>query len=463
MRRGDGYSRASPLAWRHAVRNAAPVPRERLSDRCDPLTGFLWRGPFVEAVDAAIATASPRELESLWVAVVAIQRLPFVNAGFGPEVGDDVIRGVADVISTELPEVFVKGRLEGAELAVASFGPARRVSMRGSDNPVRFIGVAVESDGMRLYTNLRAGTARHAPGDDAASLLRKAGLALARARDGGGSDQETYSDELGVLAHEHIDVARHLLAAIESNSLALEYQPKVDIASGTMVGVEALVRWPTADGRRISPATFIPVAEASGLIVPLGDWVLREGCRQVTRWQTAGLERFHVAINVSALQFQKTDIVGRVRDLLAETGAPADRLELELTEGALASDVEEVIRKLRAMRDMGIELAIDDFGTGYSSLSYLKRFPVDRLKIDQSFVRHSHENEQDRAIVRSVTTLGRNLGLKVIAEGVENEAHVALLTEERCEQAQGYYYSRPLQPDALAAFARECGVVAGAQ
>jgi EAL domain-containing protein (putative c-di-GMP-specific phosphodiesterase class I) len=424
----------------------------------DPLTGFASHPDLVAAVDDAIAGASPAERRDLWVGVVAIPRLPFVNAGFGPDVGDDVIRGVARTIVDELPEAFITARLEGAELAMASFGPARRLSLRHVDDPVRFIGIAVESAGTRLFTNLRAGIAHYSEGDDGDTLLGKARLAVALAREEGSDDLVLYSEELGAQAREHVDVARNLLHAIENDALELRYQPKVDIRSGTMIGVEALVRWPTPDGGSVSPATFVPVAEASGLIVKLGDWVLREGCRQAARWCDGGLPRFHVAINVSALQFQKTDIVARTSDLLEETGARPDWLELELTEGALASDAGAMVRRLTALRDLGIDLAIDDFGTGYSSLSYLKRFPVHRLKIDQSFVRSSHESPKDRAIVRSVIAIGHNLGLKVIAEGVEREAHARLLAEEACEEAQGYYYARPLLADDLTAFARERGV-----
>ncbi len=419
----------------------------------DPLTGFALRDTFLDALDAVIADSSAQALRHLWVVAVAIPRLPFVNAGLGHEAGNDLIRGLADIAREELPQAFATARLEGAALAMASFGPPRRLTERDESSGIHFIGVEIESDGGRLFTNVRVGLCKHTAGDDARSMLRKAQLALAVARESASSDRQVYHPQLDVLARERTHVAKELLGAIEHDRLQLHFQPKVSLATGTMVGVEALVRWPTPGGGEMSPATFVPAAEASGLVVPLGNWVLRAACRQAVHWRARGIPPLHVAINVAPMQFQKTDIVTRIRDLLDVHDLEPSWLELELTEGALMTEADVAITRLRQLRDLGVELAIDDFGTGYSSLSYLKRFPVHRLKIDQSFVHRAHESEEDRAIVRSVVALGHNLGLRVLAEGVESEAHVQFLRAQHCDEGQGYYYSKPLTPDALAAYA----------
>ena len=420
----------------------------------DPLTGLPGRVQFIHEVDAALAAASAEQRQALWVATVAMPRLAMTNAGLGPAVGDGLISALAQTIRDELPEVFALCRLEGAEFACASFGPPRRVSKRGDDSPVRFLGIVLESAGMHLFTTLLTGLAHHAGGDGGETLLRKARLALARARMDDRSDIEVYDDALGEFAAERTELARELPAAIERGELRLHYQPKVALGSGRLIGVEALVRWARPDGRMVSPGSFVPAAEVSALIVPLGDWTLGEAIRQAASWREAGMAPMHVAVNVSALQFQKTDIVARVEELLATHGLPPEWLELELTEGALTADPDEIAARLARLRDMGVELAIDDFGTGYSSLGYLKRFPVHRLKIDQSFVRDCHEDATDAAIVRSVITLGHNLGLRVLAEGVETQGHADLLLAERCDEAQGYFYARPLEPLGLEEFAR---------
>lgn len=421
----------------------------------DEITGFLLRRPFLSEVDRAIAQASTQELGKLWLGVVSLPKLRHVNAALGFDAGDNLLREVAAIMQKELPEAFAMGRLEGGDLALASFGPVKRLSRRSApEAEAKFLGNTVQTLGSHIFMSVRAGICQYRAPDDAAECLRKTQLALVRARDEAGGDLRYYTDDMGQLAETRARLVRELLPAIESDALTLQYQPQIDLKTGALVGVEALVRWPQPDGSFISPAEFIPIAERSELIVPLGDWVLRKACEQAAYWRGSGLPPFHVAVNVSPVQFYKTDLVTTVRSLLAETNLEPNWLELELTEGAVMGDGDESLLVLRQLRELGIELAIDDFGTGYSSLSYLKRFPVQRLKIDQSFVRNSHENADDRAITRTIIAIGKNLDMKVLAEGAETSDHIQFLASEGCDEAQGYYYARPLDAEVVADFVR---------
>jgi len=232
--------------------------------------------------------------------------------------------------------------------------------------------------------------------------------------------------------------------------LLLHYQPQYELTSGRMVGVEALVRWQDPIEGLISPARFIPLAEETGLIKPLGEWVLNEACRQAVAWQGAGLPLFIVAVNLSAVQLADPEIVAIVRQALADSGLPAARLELEITESMLLADAERAIAVLEDFRAMGVKLAIDDFGTGYSSFSYLKRLPLDKLKVDQSFVSDLTVDANNAAIVEAIIAVAGKLGLRVIAEGAETAEQVEMLRRFGCDEVQGYYFSRPLPPAEIA-------------
>jgi len=242
-----------------------------------------------------------------------------------------------------------------------------------------------------------------------------------------------------------------LRGALRDDQFELHFQPQVDLGSGRVVGTEALIRWRHPHFGTVRPERFIALAEETGLIVPIGAWVLRAACRQNCAWQRAGLDPLAVSVNISATQFRQAGLAGRIAALLRETGLDPRLLELELTESLVMHDAEEVIALLRELKAMGVMLAIDDFGTGYSSLAYLKRFPVDHLKIDQSFVRGIAEDADDAAIVSAVISLGKSLGLRLVAEGVETEAQRAFLQSRACEEIQGYLVGRPMPAPDLAA------------
>ena len=255
---------------------------------------------------------------------------------------------------------------------------------------------------------------------------------------------EIFNSEMNARAVERQSLEDQLHYAIEREELLLHYQPKINLATGGITGIEALVRWRHPDRGLIPPADFIAIAEECGLIVPIGRWVLREACRQAQVWKTAGLSPVCIAVNISAVELRTPGFAAGVRAILADTGLPAHCLELELTETALIEDSRSVADVLRELKEIGVLLALDDFGTGYSSLSYLKRFPIDALKIDRSFVRHLTTDKDDAGIVTAVIGMGDNLHMRVVAEGVETREQLAMLQEYGCPQGQGYYFSRPL-------------------
>ena len=243
---------------------------------------------------------------------------------------------------------------------------------------------------------------------------------------------------------------RDLRKSLETDGFHLEYQPKLNISSGEVAGLEALVRWQHPERGRVSPVDFIPLAEETGLIVPLGEWVLNTACKQMVKWIDAGIEPFIMAVNCSAIQLVRTDMAAVIKETLQSTGLNPAYLEIELTESLLMQDVEGGIKILQALKDLGLHVSIDDFGTGFSSLSYLKRLPVDKLKIDQSFVKDLTTDPGDAAIVISMITLAHNLDLTVVAEGVETEEQLGFLRAEACDEAQGYLISKPMPGEEFA-------------
>jgi EAL domain-containing protein (putative c-di-GMP-specific phosphodiesterase class I) len=256
---------------------------------------------------------------------------------------------------------------------------------------------------------------------------------------------------MNIRAVERQSLEAHLRRALERREFVLHYQAKTNLETGAVTGAEALIRWLHPERGLLPPAQFVPIAEDCGLIVPIGQWVLREACRQARAWQTAGLPPVPVAVNISALEFRHKDFLAGVRAILAETCLEPRYLELEVTESVLMKDVESTAAVLRALKSMGVLLAIDDFGTGYSSLNYLRQFPIDSLKIDQTFVRDSTTDPDDGAIVSAVISLGRSLRQRVIAEGVETREQLAFLKKRLCDEGQGYYIGRPMVADEFAA------------
>jgi EAL domain-containing protein (putative c-di-GMP-specific phosphodiesterase class I) len=294
-------------------------------------------------------------------------------------------------------------------------------------------------------------------GGAAEDLLRNADIAMYQAKRQGKGSYHFYTADMNDRIREQLELKEDMRRGIGNEEFVLHYQPKIDLKSGQLTGMEALVRWQHPERGILSPAVFIPLAEESGLISPLGEWILRTACRQTRAWQLAGLPDLRVAVNLSVRQFAQEDLVGVIERVLQETGLSAGHLELEITESMLMKDADHSVWNLFQLKQLGVTLSIDDFGTGYSSLSYLRHFPVGYLKIDRSFVRDATNNANDAAIVGAIISMAHQLGLKVVAEGVETEAHRALLHDYGCDQMQGYLISAPLPPQQFEQFVRDSG------
>ena len=286
-------------------------------------------------------------------------------------------------------------------------------------------------------------------GRDIETLLKNADVAMYQAKSAGRNNYQFFTREMTESAFVHLAYENSLRQALDNAEFLLQYQPQVKVASGSMTGVEALIRWRRPDREIAGPAQFVPIAEESGLIVPIGAWVLRAACTQAVAWHNAVGRPLRVSVNVSPLQFRQRNFVEVVSGILQETGIDTAALELEFTEAALMHDADAVVVKLRALHDAGVTLTIDAFGTGYSCLTYLKRFPIDRLKIDQSFVQDIGHDRGAEAIVEAIIGMARSLRIQTLAVGVETEEQLAFLRTLGCEDAQGYLFSRPLEAEAV--------------
>jgi EAL domain-containing protein (putative c-di-GMP-specific phosphodiesterase class I) len=291
-------------------------------------------------------------------------------------------------------------------------------------------------------------------GEDPNTLIMNADAAMYRAKEMGNNNFQFYTREMNASVEEKLVLLEGLRNAVEEQQFSLLYQPKVDLRSGLIFGVEALIRWHHPEHGMISPLRFIGLAEESGLIVAIGDWVLRTACRQNMAWRAAGLAPISMSVNVSPRQFEEKRLVERVALALEDSALPAGALELEVTESLIMRDLAQSVGKMRELKAMGVALSIDDFGTGYSSLSALKSFPISSLKIDKSFISELADNPDDQAIAMAVISLGHKLNLRVIAEGVETEQQRRFLLENDCDEMQGYLFSRPLPPDEVAVLLR---------
>jgi len=309
-------------------------------------------------------------------------------------------------------------------------------------------------DGHALTTSVSMGVSMYPDdGADFDTLLKKADIAMYKAKEAGRNTYRFYTGRMSSEALEHLKIRTGLRQALDQGQFVLHFQPQIELASGIAVGAEALIRWAHPELGLLPPARFISIAEDSGLIVPIGEWVLREACRQAMSWRKAsGLLHLMCAVNLSAPQFKRSDLEKSVVSALSDSGLDPSSLDLELTESTLIQDTENVLHTVRRLKALGVKLSIDDFGTGYSSLSYLKRFAVDKLKIDRSFVRGMADDPNDAAIVRAIIQMARSLGLRTIAEGVEDERLRALLLAHRCDEAQGFHFARPLPADELLRF-----------
>ncbi|WP_229455192.1 bifunctional diguanylate cyclase/phosphodiesterase [Massilia sp. KIM] len=419
----------------------------------DPLTGLPDRRTFELRLQQL-------PVQPHTVVLGTIDRFGAVVGGYGHSFGDRMIQAIVARIEAAAQlhggEVF---RLDGANIAVLYRLPQGGAALQeATDALLRSVRTPFNCDEHELFSSLSLGSVGFPDdGAGALALLRNADAALQHARRGGGDQLVAYSRSLNERTEHRLHLEAALRRAIERGELEVHYQPQQALDDGGLLGFEALLRW-RHGGEQVSPAEFIPLAEETGQIVAIGNWVLRRACEQALMWQRLGPEPLVVAVNISPRQFAHRGFVDGVRQVLEQTGVRPELIELEITEGVMVEGGQRAVDILNALRALGLRLSIDDFGTGYSSLAYLKRFPIHKLKIDQSFVRQLGPDTGDASIVQAVIGLGHNLGLAVIAEGVESDEQRRLLRAWGCDEIQGYWYGRPMNAAAASAFVVQAGL-----
>ena len=422
----------------------------------DDLTGLPNRSLIRDRLDQAILHAQ-RKSRCVAVVFIDLDSFKLVNDGLGHNAGDELLKVVGARMQACVRRDDTLGRFGGDEFVIIlpdlgedalSITPLLEKIRQAVTEPVLLEGQEVRvscSMGVVMYPR---------DGVDPNTLMMNADAAMYRAKEMGSNNFQFYTREMNASVEEKLVLLEGLRNALDENQFSLVYQPKVDLRSGRIFGVEALIRWHHPEHGEVSPLRFIGLAEESGLIVAIGEWVLQSACRQNMAWRAAGLAPISMSVNVSPRQFEEKRLVERVAQALGDSALPADALELEVTESLIMRDLAASVGKMRVLKAMGVALSIDDFGTGYSSLSALKSFPISRLKIDKSFVSELADNPDDQAIAMAVISLGHKLNLRVIAEGVETEQQCRFLRENDCDEMQGYLFSRPLPPDQVAAMLR---------
>jgi diguanylate cyclase (GGDEF)-like protein/PAS domain S-box-containing protein len=413
----------------------------------DLLTDLPNRHLLAERIRISV-TKARRGSGNFAIHVVDLDRFKFINDLLGHAGGDKFLKAMANHLVTALPDAEMIARLGGDEFAIL------QSNVRGGEEAgafakriVEVIGGYIDNCDPRPATTASVGVAIYpADGSDAESLLKNADLAMYKAKNEGGNLCCFFAADLQSRAKQTAQLDRDLRDALSNNEFRLYYQPQVDLTTGRIVGAEALLRWDHGADGILSPGAFLYRAEENGLILPISEWVLREACREAKAWQRAGLPPVRIAVNLSPLQFRRRTLPLFVAKILGDTGLDPDRLELELTESVVMHDHDAVADDLKELTELGVHIAVDDFGTGYSSFGYVKRFPISRLKIDQSFVRSMGEDTNDEAIVRAIIMLGHSLNITVLGEGVETEDQLAILRAEGCDEVQGYLFGRPMPP-----------------
>jgi PAS domain S-box/diguanylate cyclase (GGDEF) domain len=411
----------------------------------DSLTDLPNRMLLSDRLTQAIALAH-RSGKKLAVLFLDIDRFKHINDSLGHAIGDRLLQSVAQRLLACVRRSDTVSRQGGDEFVillpeVAHAGDAAAIA----DVILLALSTPHHIAKHDLHVTASVGIATYPDdGTDAETLMQNADLAMYDAKDSGRDNWQFFKAEMNKRAVERQLVEVALRHAVDQQEFVLQYQPQMNLGTGAIIGVEALIRWRHPERGLVPPAHFIPIAEECGVIVAIGRWVLREACRQARTWQCAGLPPVRIAINISAVELRAKDFVAGVRAILLETGLDPRFLELELTETFLWQDSKSTLAVLQALKAMGVQLALDDFGTGYSSLSYLRRFPIDTLKIDQSFVRDITTDAGDAGIVSAVISMGKSLHMRVVAEGVETREQLAFLREQRCPEGQGYHFSRPV-------------------
>jgi diguanylate cyclase (GGDEF)-like protein len=422
----------------------------------DHLTNLPNRLLFLDRLTMAIHE-SCRNKTKTGLLFIDLDNFKHFNDSMGHGFGDKLLLAVAARLSTCARESDTVARLSGDEFTIML------ENVNGQEDMDILCSRIVETMkqplhimGREVFITASIGTAMYpADADEPTNLLAKADAAMYEAKRSGRNTYRHYAPGMSLYSFDRMSLETDLRTALERNEFELFYQPQVSLATGKIVGNEALIRWRHPERGLLSPIHFIEITEETGLIVPIGKWVLQEACRQHMIWIENGLEPMCISVNISAMQFYQTGFCEMVRSIIIDSGMQPIYLELELTESLFMHDVDVVLKTLRELHEFGVKLAIDDFGTGYSNLGYLKRFPIDRLKIDQSFIRHLEREPVNVEIVRAIAALGKSMSLELVAEGVETDSEMALAQSSGCEFVQGYRFSKPLPADQLESWVRE--------
>lgn len=422
----------------------------------DILTGLPNRALFLDRLVQSLKVVA-REDKKLGLMFIDLDGFKLVNDTHGHDKGDDLLREAGSRISESVRDGDTVARLGGDEFTVimpnlndAKYAPV--VAQRILDA----LGRPFELDGSESFVSGSIGiTIFPDDAETANDLLKNADAAMYRAKEMGKANYQFYTANLNSLVAERLKIKNGLVMALERNEFRLLYQPKLTLASQRIESVEALMRWENPEVGTVSPAQFIPVLEETGMVVEVGEWAIREACMQHRRWIEEGLPPVRVAVNLSARQLREISFVSVLRRVLDETGVGPEGIEIEITESMIMSDADTSIAALKELHELGVHVAMDDFGTGYSSLSYLRKFPIDTIKIDRTFVSEITSNSDDAEIIRTIISMGQTLNKGIVAEGVETEDQLALLNEYKCDQVQGYLISRPVPGEDLMDLLRE--------
>ena len=416
----------------------------------DALTGLPNRNLLLDRLKQAVS--SQRQLRSIAVVFIDLDHFKFINDSLGHNAGDVLLQNMAERLRSAVRDGDTVARMGGDEfILVLDDQHNEDVVFRAMQRIVAKVNEPMTLDGRELFVTCSAGISLHPQdGTDVETLLKNADAAMYRAKENGRNNFQFYMAEMNTLVNERLTLEASLRGALERNELLLHYQPKLDLKTGRIVGVEALVRWQHPEWGLIYPDRFIPLAEETGLIVQIGEWVLRTACAQNRAWQDAGLSPVVMSVNLSPRQFRQDALFKSVARILSETGLRPEHLEMEITESMVMHNAEASIAILKGLKEIGVHLSVDDFGTGYSSLAYLKNLPIEILKIDRSFVHdiNGAKGKSDGLLAQAIISLGHSLKLKVIAEGVEEESQLEFLKAHHCDEAQGFLFSRAVSPEA---------------